>query len=144
MEFLTKELQKSQPTYFRNIFHNEVFNMEKKGWEGSTISTGSCVLHYSLQSSVNTHFVFHQTIVCVFVWLVMRIIRAPFPRTPMVCQVLCCQAFDIYHLKPNTALQVTYNYYLTSQGTKDTRSQGTDSKSQFVSEEAITNSFGLP
>lgn len=34
MEFLTKELQKSQATCFRNIFHSEALNMEKTNGAG--------------------------------------------------------------------------------------------------------------
>lgn len=42
VEFLTKELQKNQPTYFSNIFLSEVFNRKKiMRWEGSMINVGS-------------------------------------------------------------------------------------------------------
>lgn len=34
MGFLTKESQKSQATYFRNIFHSEALNMEKNNGAG--------------------------------------------------------------------------------------------------------------
>lgn len=61
MELLAKELQKSQLTYFRNIFHCEVvLNMENNnGWEGYAINVGSYFLYYPLKSSVNSYFAFH-------------------------------------------------------------------------------------
>lgn len=50
MEFLTKDLQKSQLIYFRNIFQSEVvLNTEKNnGWEGCTINVGSCFFYITL------------------------------------------------------------------------------------------------
>lgn len=34
MEFLTKELQKNQAPYFKNIFQSEALNMEKNNGAG--------------------------------------------------------------------------------------------------------------
>lgn len=62
MEFLTKELQKSQPTYFSNIFLSEVFSIEKNNGAGGiyNINVGSYIfLYYSLSSSVSMYFAFH-------------------------------------------------------------------------------------
>lgn len=60
MELLAKELQKSQLTYFRNIFHEVVLNMENNnGWEGYTINVGSYFLYYPLKTPVNSYFAFH-------------------------------------------------------------------------------------
>lgn len=62
MEFLTKELQKSQPTYFSNIFLSEVFSIEKNNGAGGiyNINVGNYIfLYYSLSSSVSMYFAFH-------------------------------------------------------------------------------------